>query len=335
MQSTINEEVQQTITNTINNIDNNNSDIINSVDNRQSQNVTSTSFQEKVSIIDNMPAQKIRVGDIEIAYKQIGQGVNPIVLITGGGVTMDGWSPYLIDKLTASNDNRVIIFDNRGAGETTIGTKEFSINQFAEDTIGLLDALDVEKADVLGFSMGAFIAQELASLHPDRVNNLILYASSCGGPDAVPPSPEVIQTFSNTSLTPEETAQEIIPLLFPPQWFRDNPNYLNYVPIPKESVTPEVLQKQSEAITNWSGNCNVLANITSPTMAIVGTEDVFTPPENSVNIVEKIPGAWLIQIRDAGHGLMDQYPQIFNKIIITFLNIHDIERSDSNSTATR
>jgi pimeloyl-ACP methyl ester carboxylesterase len=111
--------------------------------------------------------------------------------------------------------------------------------------------------------------------------------------------------------------------MFPTQWFEANPNYLNYFPIPTESVSPEVMGMQTEALENWSGNCQILGNITSPTLAIVGTDDFFTPAENSVTIVEKIPGAWLVQIRNAGHGLMYQYPETFTTIVETYLNGSD------------
>lgn len=112
-----------------------------------------------------MPAQKVRVGDIDIAYKQLGNGSNtPIVLIAGGGMTMDMWNPTLLKEL--SSNQTVIIFDNRGAGESTIGTEEYSITQLANDTAGLLDALKIGKADILGYSMGSFIAQELALMNP-------------------------------------------------------------------------------------------------------------------------------------------------------------------------
>lgn len=128
----------------------------------------SSSFQAEVKALDDMPSQKVKVGDIDTAYKQLGKlgnaNVNPIVLITGASTTMDMWSPTLLKEL--SSNRSVIIFDNRGAGESTAGTKEFSINQFANDTIGLLDALNIERADILGSSMGSFIAQELALKYP-------------------------------------------------------------------------------------------------------------------------------------------------------------------------
>src|SRR5215203_2495210 len=214
----------------------------------------SSSFQAETQALDDMPSQKVRVGDINIAYKQLGNVTdNPIVLITGASTTMDMWSPTLLKEL--SSNRTVIIFDNRGAGESTAGTKEFSINQFANDTIGLLDALNIEKADILGSSMGSFIAQELTLKNPNRVNNLILYASSCGGNEAVLPSPrvlEAVETMTNTSSPPtQEDIDRITSTLFPPEWFKANPNYQNYIPLPQESVSPEIIQRQNEAIVSW------------------------------------------------------------------------------------
>jgi pimeloyl-ACP methyl ester carboxylesterase len=142
----------------------------------QGQNISDTSssslfssFQSKAAILDNMPSHKVTVGDIDIAYKQIGKAdAKPIILITGGGATMDMWNPLLLEKLTSAN-YKVIIFENRGVGESTVGTKEFSISQFANDTSGLLDTLRISKANVLGWSMGRFIAQQLALTNPDKV----------------------------------------------------------------------------------------------------------------------------------------------------------------------
>jgi pimeloyl-ACP methyl ester carboxylesterase len=86
-----------------------------------------------------------------------------------------------IDFKKLSSNHTVIVFDNRGVGNTTTGTKPFSIQQFANDTAGLLDFLKIQKADVLGYSMGSFVAEQLTVTHPEKVNRLILVASSCGG----------------------------------------------------------------------------------------------------------------------------------------------------------
>ena len=130
-----------------------------------------------------MPIKKVHVGDIDIAYKVFGKG-DPFLLISGSGLVMDAWEPSVLKEL--SSNHTVIIFDNRGVGNTTIGTKPFSIQQFANDTVGLLDALKIQKADVFGFSMASFIAQEITLLHPEKVNRLILYGATCGGEENIP-----------------------------------------------------------------------------------------------------------------------------------------------------
>jgi len=286
------------------------------------QNNIST-FQKHVKVIDDMPVQKVKVGDIDIAYKRLGNNTEkPIILIGGGATTMDMWNPILLREL--SSNHMVIIFDNRGVGNSTLGKDDFSIDQFAKDTVGLLDALNVEKADILGFSMGSFIAQELTLNNPDRVNSLILYGSGCGGKGAVPPSPQALQAlevFARKSSPTQNDSDRFAATMFPSDWFKENPNYENYIPFPKESVTAEMSQRQKEAIFSWwtVGTCNELSKITQPTLIIVGTDDVWLPAANSLMIAEKIPEASLIQIEGAGHGLMNQYPDKFSKVVSAFL----------------
>jgi len=135
--------------------------------------------------MQNIPVKKVHVGDIDIAYRTFGKG-EVLLLIPGSSMTMDEWEPNVINRL-ASN-HTVIVFDNRGIGNTTAGNKTWSIEQFANDTAGLLTALKIEKpVEVLGFSLGGFIAQELTLMHPQKVNKLILYATGCGGKATIPP----------------------------------------------------------------------------------------------------------------------------------------------------
>lgn len=283
-----------------------------------------STFRKDVKAIDDMRALKVKVGDIDIAYKQLGNNTEkPIILIGGGATTMDMWNPILLRELSSSH--LVIIFDNRGVGNTTLGTEDFSINQFAKDTAGLLDALNIPKADILGFSMGSFIAQELALKSANKVNNLILYGSGCGGKGSVPPSPEALEAlevFAKKSSPTQKDSDRMASTMFPPDWFKENPNYENYVPFPKESITPEMSQRQKDAILSWwsLGTCNALSKITQSTLVIVGTDDVWLPAANSLMIAEKIPGAWLVQIKNAGHGLMNQYPDKFSKVVSVFLD---------------
>jgi pimeloyl-ACP methyl ester carboxylesterase len=122
---------------------------------------TNSNLVETGSVRD-MPAKKIRIGDIDVAYKIFGNG-DPILLISGSGNVMDSWPTTFLQDL--SLNHTVLIFDNRGVGNTTAGTRPFSISQFANDTIGLLDALN--RTDILGFSMASFIAQQLTLTYPE------------------------------------------------------------------------------------------------------------------------------------------------------------------------
>lgn len=265
----------------------------------------------------DIETKKIHVGDIEMAYKIFGTGP-AILLINGYSAPLDFWDPLLINKL-ASN-HTIITFDNRGIGNTSSGNKEFSIPQFAQDTVGLMEALKIDKADILGWSMGGMVAQELTISNPDKVNKLIIYASICGGNDTIPPKNEVIDTFTTQTENTTKRLEKFLPLLFPEQWRIENPNLIQNLPRSTEISTIETLDLQMKAITTWEGTCNSLSSITNPTMVLVGTDDVLTVPENSMLMASKIMGSWLIQIEDGGHAVMMQYPEKVSGIIDLFLS---------------
>jgi pimeloyl-ACP methyl ester carboxylesterase len=272
--------------------------------------------------IQDIQAKKVHVGDIDIAYKTFGKG-DHILLISGSGNVMDVWPTHFLKEL-ASN-HTVIIFDNRGVGNTTVGTRPLSIGQFANDTVGLLDALDIQRIDVLGFSMASFIAQQLALTHPERVNRLVLYGASCGGQEGIPQTQEVTMTISDFVNNRSQNADAFLCVTFPPEWIRMNPNYLETIPKTTEIVLFTTLVKQFNVVEdwlsrNWTGICDQLQHISIPTLIITGAEDVAVPAANSLILVQKIPSAWLVQIKGAGHGLMYQYPEEFSEIVKTFLS---------------
>jgi pimeloyl-ACP methyl ester carboxylesterase len=258
----------------------------------------------------------IAVGDIDVAYEVFGEGY-PMVFITGWSGTMDLWAPQVLQQL--ATHYQVIIFDNRGMGKTSASGKEFTIELFTDDTAGLLDALDIERAHVLGWSMGTYIAQELALRRPDKVNKLILYAADCGGREAIQASPEVLEVLADTSGTPQERGERLFRLLFPLKWLEEHPDPRTYFPIPTETSSPENMERQYKAMDNWTGSHSRLPQITQDTLLITGTDDVLTPPQNSFIIAKRIPGVWLVQLKDAGHGLIYQYPEKFSRIVLTFL----------------
>lgn len=125
---------------------------------------------------------KAKINDINMYYDVQGDGF-PLVMVMGFLGNANCWDPRMMPVL--SDKFKVITFDNRGAGRTDVSDKEFSVRLFAEDTVGLMDVLNVPKAHVLGISMGGMIAQELALNYPERVEKLILASTFCGGPHSI------------------------------------------------------------------------------------------------------------------------------------------------------
>jgi pimeloyl-ACP methyl ester carboxylesterase len=258
---------------------------------KSNSNITTNSIN-----VQNIPSKKVHVGDIDIAYNTFGKG-EPIILINGYSFAMDSWHPTLLEKLAANHT--VIIFDNRGIGNTTSGDDEqFSIGQFANDTASLLDAVKIKKADVLGWSIGGAIAQELAINHPDRVGKLIIHASFCGPMKSIQPSQEVLNAMTNETGTAEDRIARLHPLFFPEEWRKENTNYLESIPKTTETISNQTLSQHKEAIANWEGTCNKLANIAQPTLVIVGTKDTGAPLTVSLQITEQIPGAGLFKSKE-------------------------------------
>jgi pimeloyl-ACP methyl ester carboxylesterase len=267
------------------------------------------------------------VGDINIAYKRFGQG-KPILLISGIGSSIQVDEPTLLSEFVVTN-HTVIIFDNRGMGETTIGTKPFLIEQFANDTAGLLDALHIEEADVLGGSLGSFIAQELALNYPHKVDRLILASGSCGGNETIEPSEQTLEMLTtlyspdvSQNMTGVQQAMILAQILFPPEWLNEHPEVLNNAMTqlaPGSSATPEIIQQQGLAAGTWKGSCDRLSRITQPTLLIVGDQDLLMPAANSVMMAQRIPNSQLIIMEGTGHGVSWQVPNEFTAHILNFL----------------
>jgi pimeloyl-ACP methyl ester carboxylesterase len=291
--------------------------------------------------IQNTSEEKIiQVGDIDIAYKMSGNG-EPILLISGASADKNAWDPSFINDL-ASN-HTVIVFDNRGVGNTTIGSNPYTMEQLANDTAGLLDALNIQNANVLGYSLGSFIAQQLTISYPEKVNRLILVASTCGGEDGIPKPPEflalqaeIVDKISNNVSISQEENIALVNASLGVGWIRLHPESIENIPEGQDffaTISPEAQEEQANIgfawdATNWNGVCDELAKVAKPTLVIVGTDDnAYVPHENSLVIAGKVPGAWLVQIENAGHAVMDQYPDEINKILQTFL-------STTNTTTT-
>ena len=284
--------------------------------------------------IQDIPLEKVHVGDIDVAYKMFGKG-DPIILFNGASDSMDAWDPSFLTEI--SSNHTVIAFDQRGIGNSTVGSKPYTYLQLANDTAGLLDALKIPKADVMGYSLGGHIAQAFTISHPEKVNSLILIASTCGGKDGIPKPAEFLKlqadvvnkSLQNIPITEELKALNVASL--GSGWVKLHPESVD---IPanttslqqlKPGLPPEIANKQNSLViwenTNWSGACDAEAKLAKPTLVITGTDDNdYMPHGNALILAGKIPGAWLVQIKDAGHAVMNQYPAEIGKILNTFLS---------------
>ena len=295
----------------------------------------STNVTKNLINTEDIPLEKVRVGDIEMAYKMFGKG-DPIILHNGASDGMDVWDPAIITRL-ASN-HTVIIFDSRGIGNTTSGTEPYSIKLLGNDTAGLMDALKIQQANVLGYSLGTFTTQQFAITHPDKVSSVILIAGSCGGKDHVPRPTEfdklqadIVNKTKNNIPVSQNEMKSLVTASLGSGWIKLHPESVN---IPenmtfqqmKPSASPEIINNQKNAgfdwvTPDWNGACDDLAKIAKPTLAIAGTDDnLYVPHGNSLVIANKVPGAWLVQIKDAGHAVVDQYPEKVGNVIETFLS---------------
>lgn len=258
----------------------------------------------------------VDIGDIEIAYKEFGEGT-PLVLIMGYSACMEMW-PFELLRLLSQNF-RVIIFDNRGMGNSSTSDEEYSIKLFADDTAKLMNILEIENAHVLGFSMGAMVALELALSFPEKIKKLVLCSGHCGGSESVYPDEEVFEKFFDIECNNNERVNRLYNLLFPKKWIKEHRNRDEYFPIPKAYTAPCCVEQQFKAMRSWDGVYNELSRIESPALVVAGSEDEITPPENSKILAREMKKAHVIQM-EGGHGLMWQYPRKFFNLLRTFLD---------------
>ena len=261
------------------------------------------------------PPETCTTGDVTLAYRTYGSG-EPLVLVNGLASAMDTWNPPVLDAL--ARHFRVIVFDNRGTGYSGASGEPFSVPLFAKDTAGLMVALGIARAHVLGFSMGACIAQELALAFPEKVDRLVLVSGDCGGAEAVRTDPDVFSRLIDKSGTIEDVVNRMFPLLFPPAWLATH-DPVRYCPEVYETTSTENAARQLAAFSTWPGSFSRLEAIRSRTLVIAGNADAVVPCENSRLLAGKIPGAELAVFPGAGHGLMYQCPGRFSERVIRFL----------------
>jgi pimeloyl-ACP methyl ester carboxylesterase len=262
-----------------------------------------------------VPVRTAAANGTTLAFKDLGPGF-PLVMINGFASPMDTWNPPLLAGLARAF--RVIVFDNRGTGYSAASAGPFSIPLFADDTVALMDTLGIGRAHVLGLSMGASVAQELALAHPERVERLVLVAGTCGGKEMVRMRPETWAALADRSGGPAELADRMFSVLFTREWLATHDPW-KYCPEVQETTSEDNAARQAEAFFSWPGSYDRLPGIHSPTLIVTGTDDAVIPQENSRILAARIPGARLAKFPGAGHGLQYQCPGAFTRAVLEFL----------------
>jgi pimeloyl-ACP methyl ester carboxylesterase len=249
-----------------------------------------------------------KTGDIELSFERAGDGP-PLLLIMGMSGTQHAWGEPLLDELRRDFDT--IVYDHRDTGESTKTGEPFTIAQLAEDAAGLLGALEIDSAYVMGISMGGMVAQELVLAHPELVRALVLGCTYSGGEGSALTSEAVlgrlvegmssgdrkraIRTAWEVNVSPRFAANEDVYATF-------LQNGLRY------GVPVHVIMEQMRAITGHNTS-ERLAQIHVPTLVIHGTLDEMIPVQNGHMIAELISGSRLEIFEDVGHLFFWEEPQ--------------------------
>ncbi len=243
----------------------------------------------------------------------------PLLLIMGMAGSCKGWLPLQVPDF--SQQHRTLIFDHRGAGESDDCDEPLSIRAMADDTVGLLDALEIEKADVLGVFMGGMIAQEMALGHRERVNRLVL-CGTYARPDAkrrmllqqwrelallkvpieVMVRERLLWTLQDETLEQADLIDQMVTF-----FARDG--------LP---ISEEVFANQCQACIDHD-TADRLREIEQPTLVICGRRDRLTPPALHRELADEIPGAHMVTMQYGAHLVVAESAERFNSVVLQFL----------------
>ncbi len=263
----------------------------------------------------------VNVNSIDLYYEEHGSG-DPLLLIQGFGGNTVAWGP-LVPAM--AERCRVIAFDNRDAGRSSQASAPYTIADMAADAAGLLDALGIASAHVLGASMGGMIAQEFALQYPSRLRALVLMCTTCGGPksagwDQLCERLDLVRELREAPAPDSELVQEQLSWMFTPEFLANpTPAFQEFILSTLQYPAPlEGMKRQAEAIRHHD-TYDRLPQIAAPTLVLAGEDDPLILAENSRILAQRIPGARLILYPRMRHGFNLEIPEQVHADILSFL----------------
>ncbi len=238
-------------------------------------------------------------GTHRLSYETLGrEDAPPLLLVMGMSFSARAWGP-MPERL--AREFRVVVFDNRGAGESTAPLSLFGMDDLADDAAAVLEAAGVGPAFVFGISMGGMIALELALRHPERVRALALGATFAGWRSSRKPSVAVLaELVAGGALSRLGLHRLIGRALVSPHLGGDDLERFGSWIESADRVSPRVLSQQVAAVTTWDAFAR-LGEIRVPTLVLTGDADRLVPVENSREMAAAIHGARLVLLPGAGH----------------------------------
>jgi pimeloyl-ACP methyl ester carboxylesterase len=269
-----------------------------------------------------VPTRFVEADGVRFAYRRWGEpGGTPLVFLQYFSANLDDWDPQVTDGLAADHD--VILFDNTGvasSGGETPGT----VSAMTRDAVSFCDALELRRVNVVGFSLGGMIAQQLALDYPDRVDRIVLLGTGPRGGEGM--------TF--TELSAEERAdpeQFLLSAFFSPTDASQAAGWAYLKRLAARTtdrdrpVSQGTAEAQLGAIREWgavpsSDRYATLKRIDHPTLIVHGNKDIVVRPINAFILAEYLPDAQLIMYPDASHGAQYQHAEVFLKHAKLFLS---------------
>lgn len=288
--------------------------------------VAQSTTESPDNLHDSAPTRFQDIGGARLAYRRFGkEGATPVVCLQHFTGTMNNWDRIHTNRLAQGRP--VILVDYRGVGRSEGQTPD-SVQGLAADIIAFIRTLRVEKVDIFGFSLGGFVAQQIALDAPDVVRRLLLVGTGPAGGEGMQAfTPQVMEISSRPNITGAQRMQE---LFFAPTATSQAAGKAWLARIAARQVdrepeaTVQATQAQLAAITKWgripSDRYAALKKITQRTLVVNGSEDIMVPTVNSFILQQRLPDARLILFPDSGHGAHFQYPEEFAEAAVRFLD---------------
>lgn len=261
---------------------------------------------------------KAKIDGLELHYELHGAG-KPVLLIGGLGTDTFLWFRQVPEL---SKHFQVIAFDNRGAGESDKPQGPYTIPMFAGDVAGLIRTLGLERAHVVGASLGGMIAQEFALSYPGLVDRLVLVSTAFGGPNSIPMPAETAAAVMKRTGDPETDIRTGFQLFTGDAWRKAHPEIVDEYVAWRVAHPQPPLPYQWQAMAAMGFNAeDRVSQITAPTLIAHGEDDRVVPVENARRLAAKIPSSRLEIFPGGGHAFTIEQAEAFNRCVTDFLTV--------------